>query len=82
MIDLVAYSDFFRSSRCENYLVKSGVGNVNIEEGFPHLRVANGLVVSVPELETATERSDRSFRLGEEGVTGNATDRDVTEKEG
>ena len=46
------------------------------------MRVANGLVVSVPELEAAAERSDRSLRFGEEGVAGDAADRDVTEKEG
>ena len=44
--------------------------------------VANGLVVPVPELEAAAKRSDRSLRLREEGVAGDAADRDVTEKEG
>ena len=52
--------------------VKGSVGDVKVEEGLPHLRVADRLMVAGPELEAAAESEWLILGIREEGGAGDS----------
>ena len=61
-------------------LVKSRIGNVNVENGFPHLRMTDRLMISVPQFKPATKWKTWTVWLREKWVTWYTTDRDMAEQ--
>ena len=57
--------------------VKGSVGNVEVEEWLPNLRVTNRLMVTWPELEAAAKGEWLVLRIREEGGAGDTTDGNV-----
>ena len=52
--------------------MKSCVGDVEVEEGFPHLGVADGLVVAGPQFESPAELHRVRARVREKTVPAHA----------
>ena len=61
-------------------LVKSRIGNVNVENGFPHLGMTDRLMISMPQFKATTKWKTWTVWLREKWVTWYTTDRDMAEQ--